>query len=228
VGSRSGATVTIGDTTVTVNGSAYDTTEAESTLDVPVLDDKGNPVGTPNPGVSVVVADANVTVNGVLSQTVQPEGTTTINVTNSDPSPVGTVAPLSGNVSVADSPISINSTAFADVPAEDSLNIEVVDGADAATGSPSGGKWVVPDEYFVAITADESETTLEFTVYFKDGGTRTVSQETLTNGTIDSGGVVVNSDPGVNTFVGVELSDGDVITLTYTASGGDFLVELEF
>ena len=58
--------------------------------------------------------------------------------------------------------------------------------------------------------------------------TSSVSAQTLTNGTIDSGGVVVNADPGVNTFVGVELSDGDTVTLTYTASGGDFLVELEF
>lgn len=131
-------------------------------------------------------------------------------------------------VTIADTTVTVNSSAYGTTVAESTLNVQVVDGSDSAVGSLSGGKWVVPDVYFVDILADENETELVFTVYFKDSGTRTVSAQFLTNGTIDSGGVVVNSDPGVNTFVGVSLSDGDVITLTYTASGGDFLVELEF
>jgi len=56
VGTRSGATVTVGDTTVTVNSSAYGTTEAESTFNVEVVDDGDNPVGSLSGGKWVVPA----------------------------------------------------------------------------------------------------------------------------------------------------------------------------
>jgi hypothetical protein len=193
--------------------------------DIAIHDSAGADVGTRS-GATVTVGDGSVSVNGSGSIPVKAEGSANIDVEDTAGADVGTLAGTT--VTVADTTVTVNSSAYDTTEAESTLNVQVVDGGDSPVGSLSGGKWVVPDEYFVAITADETETTLEFTVFFKDGGTRTVSAETLTNGSIDTGGVVVNAAAGVNTFVGVSLSDGDTVELTYTASGGDFLVELEF
>lgn len=175
-------------------------------------------------GATIAVS---ITTNGDSPALDVPGGTSKdLNVHDTAGADVGTRT--GDTVEIADTTVTVNSSAYDTTEAESTLNVEVVDGDDAAVGSLSGGKWVVPDEYFVNITAAEAETTITFTVSFADAGTRTVSAQTLTNGSIDTGGVVVNAAPGVNTFVGVSLSDGDTVELTYTAAGGDFLVELEF
>jgi hypothetical protein len=56
VGTLAGTTVTVGDTTVTVNSSAYGSTEAETTFNVEVVDDGDNPVGSLSGGKWVVPA----------------------------------------------------------------------------------------------------------------------------------------------------------------------------
>ena len=211
---------------ITTNGDSPALEVASgASQDIAIHDTAGADVGTRS-GATVTVADGAVSVNGSGSIPVKAEGSANIDVEDTAGADVGTLAGTT--VTVGDTTITVNSSAYDTTEAESTLNVQVVDGGDVAVGSLSGGKWVVPDEYFVAITADEAETTIEFTVFFKDGGTRTVTNQTLTNGTIDTGGVVVNAAAGVNTFVGVSLSDGDTVELTYTASGGDFLVELEF
>jgi len=176
---------------------------------------------------SIACPAASITTNGDSpALSVASGASQDIDIHDTAGADVGTRS--GATVTVGDTTVTVNSSAYGTTEAETTFNVEVVDGGDNPKGSLSGGKWVVPDEYFVAITADEAETTIEFTVFFKDGGTRTVTSQTLTNGTIDTGGVVVNAAAGVNTFVGVSLSDGDTVEITYTASGGDFLVELEF
>jgi len=220
------------DATVTINGTTIGTVGAGETLAALVQYANGTPVGelvsgvwtVPNPAAC---DPASITTNGDSPALEVASGASQdIAIHDTAGADVGTRS--GATVTVADTTVTVNSSAYDTTEAESTLNVQVVDGGDVAVGSLSGGKWVVPDEYFVAITADEAETTIEFTVFFKDGGTRTVTNQTLTNGTIDTGGVVVNAAAGVNTFVGVSLSDGDTVELTYTASGGDFLVELEF
>ena len=220
------------DATVTINGTTIGTVGSGETLAALVQYANGTPVGELVSGVwtipDVVACDpASITTNGDSPALEVASGASQdIAIHDTAGADVGTRS--GATVTVADTTVTVNSSAYDTTEAESTLNVQVVDGGDVAVGSLSGGKWVVPDEYFVAITADEAETTIEFTVFFKDGGTRTVSAETLTNGSIDTGGVVVNAAAGVNTFVGVSLSDGDTVELTYTASGGDFLAELEF
>jgi hypothetical protein len=219
------------DATVTINGTTIGTVGAGETLAALVQYENGVPVGSLVSGVwtipSIACPAASITTNADSpALSVASGASQDIDIHDTAGADVGTRS--GATVTVGDTTVTVNSSAYDTTEAESTFNVEVVDGGDVAVGSLSGGKWVVPDEYFVAITADEAETTLEFTVYFKDGGTRTVTNQTLTNGSIDTGGVVVNAAAGVNTFVGVSLSDGDTVELTYTASGGDFLVELEF
>ena len=220
------------DATVTINGTTIGTVGAGETLAALVQYANGTPVGelvsgvwtVPNPAAC---DPASITTNGDSPALEVASGASQdIAIHDTAGADVGTRS--GATVTVGDTTVTVNSSAYGTTEAESTFNVQVVDGGDVAVGSLSGGKWVVPDEYFVAITADEAATTIEFTVFFKDGGTRTVTNQTLTNGTIDTGGVVVNAAAGVNTFVGVSLSDGDTVELTYTASGGDFLVELEF
>lgn len=63
VGTRSGATVTIADGTVTVNGAGSIAAKAEGTTNVNVHDSAGADVGT-LAGSTVTVADSAITVNG--------------------------------------------------------------------------------------------------------------------------------------------------------------------
>ena len=79
VGTRSGTTVTVGDTTVTVNSSAYGTTEAETTFNVEVVDDGDSPVGSLSGGKWVVPAGS-----GPVGEKLMKTGQTTIYATGDD------------------------------------------------------------------------------------------------------------------------------------------------
>ena len=79
VGTRSGATVTVGDTTVTVNSSAYGSTEAETTFNVEVVDDGDSPVGSLSGGKWVVPVSS-----GPVGAKLMKTGQTTSYATDDD------------------------------------------------------------------------------------------------------------------------------------------------
>jgi hypothetical protein len=79
VGTLTGTTVTVADTTVTVNSSAYGSTEAETTFNVEVVDDGDNPVGSLSGGKWVVPASS-----GPVGAKLMKTGQTTSYATGDD------------------------------------------------------------------------------------------------------------------------------------------------
>ena len=104
VGTRSGATVTIADGTVTVNGAGSIAAKAEGTTNVNVENSAGADVGS-LAGSTVTVADADVNVNGSDYGSVVAEGAINVQVVDDGDNPVGSLSGGKWVIPASDGPV---------------------------------------------------------------------------------------------------------------------------
>ncbi len=218
----------------TLNGTLYGEVAPGGTLAIPIVDDEGAPKGTTNPGVNHVIADSEISVNGDLLASLQPEVDLDITLRYETQGPVP-VTIVNGDVVVEDlddcepALIAVNGQPFASVPSGGVRDISVVDlDNNAVPGNvvPSPTRYQVPDDLRLICEATQSPTT--FVIKLR-GAADVVATQVLTDGSIDPGGVVINAAPGVNTFVGATLADGDTVEVTFTPTGANpFIIDLSF
>lgn len=136
------AGVSTGD--VTVNGDPFGTYTAPTTFAINVFDGEANPYL----GIDLIAPDIYIPPIAINVNTIQIaevfQGSYSFSVLNENSDQVGGISGL--NWLIADSAISVNGTAYADVNAEDSLNVEVVNTeATVLSGSIVAAKYEMPD-----------------------------------------------------------------------------------
>jgi hypothetical protein len=82
-----------GSVVISINGIPYVTEPAPSTINIPVIDTNGDPIGFVDPQVSVVISNSSIEINGVQFESVAAESSLDIPVLNSDGTPIGIVDP---------------------------------------------------------------------------------------------------------------------------------------
>jgi hypothetical protein len=82
-----------GSVIISINGTPYVTEPAPSTINIPVLDTNGDPIGVVDPQVSVVISNSSIEINGVQFESVAAESSLDIPVLNSNGTPIGIVDP---------------------------------------------------------------------------------------------------------------------------------------
>lgn len=80
-----------GSVTIQVNGVEYVVELAPSTINIPVIDTNGDPIGVVDPQVSVVISNSSIEINGVQFESLAAESSLDIPVLNSLGSPIGSV-----------------------------------------------------------------------------------------------------------------------------------------
>ena len=137
------------DGTITLNGVTFGTVVSGGTFVGLVQYVNGTPVGSDVSGVwtipnPITCDPVTVNVNGTLYDSPASGATLDIPVIDGDGASVGTVN-AGTSVVIADSAISINSTSFADLPAEDALDIPVEYENGTPVGSDVAGVWTIPN-----------------------------------------------------------------------------------
>ena len=179
--------------------------------------------------VPVPCDPATITINGDAFGTVASGGSVDIPVEYESG---GDVGELIDGVWVIpdceDATVTVNSAAYATVVSGGTLDVDVVDlDNNAVPGNViAGPAYQVPDDLRLICEATQSPTT--FVIKLR-GAADVVATQVLTDGSIDPGGVVINAAPGVNTFVGATLADGDTVVVTFTPTGANpFIIDLSF
>ncbi len=129
---------------VTVNGDPFGTYTAPDTFPINLLDGEGNPyLGIELDFPDIYIPPIAINVNTIQIAEVF-QGSYSFSVLNENSDQVGGISGL--NWLIADSAVSVNGTAYADVNAEDPLNVEVVNTeATVLSGSIVAAKYEMPD-----------------------------------------------------------------------------------
>ncbi len=80
-----------GSVVISINGTPYVTEPSPSSINIPVIDTNGDPIGFVDPQVSVVISNSSISINGVQFESIAAESSLNIPVLNSDGNPIGIV-----------------------------------------------------------------------------------------------------------------------------------------
>lgn len=182
--------------TVNINGDLLDTVPAGNVLNVPVLNSASAEVGIITDD-EVIVADGHDIIKDTAGNTLWnidvPATNTTITV-------------------IQDTEVSINSSPFADVLAQDDLNIVVKDTTGSAVGSKIGNEWIVPGSNSRALTlvfnlncAESAEFVTDYVGSITETSDTNIATKTFTKN-------------GASVSMPFNVIIGDIINITITKS----------
>lgn len=214
---------TCADATVQLNGTTVGTVASGATDSFTVNLDgspSGSWDGTAWQVTSAPCDDATIELNGVEMTTI-PSGDTE-NITVLQSSGATQVGSKQGtHWRIDDSAISINGSLVADVKAEDSLDIDVIqDGLPA--GSWNGTQWVIPscpEDLTIRIEVALAADTFTFTSTANEAG----NIASVNDGGLTSFVLSLNAAPVTAPFT---IASGDVISAAFTGAGAATTVTL--